>query len=76
MIQRYSLFLSLSQKQLSDHPHIVQFVAAAGCPPTMTSHGSAEFLIQTELCSGECVCGGKGGGLCVVVCVCGDCVQW
>jgi len=39
-------------KQLSDHPHIVQYYASAGCPPSQTSHGNAEFLIQTELCNG------------------------
>jgi hypothetical protein len=44
------------QKQLGDHPHIIKYMASAGIPPSDTSHGNAEFLIQTELCDGECMC--------------------
>jgi cyclin G-associated kinase len=39
-------------KQLRGHPHIIQLVGAAGSPPSHTSHGNAEFVILTELCSG------------------------
>ena len=49
----FLLSLLPPQKQLGNHPHIVNYVASAGCPPSQTSHGSAEFLIQTELCNGE-----------------------
>ena len=30
-------------------------MAAVGVPPSKTGHGSAEFLIQTELCTGVCI---------------------
>ena len=43
------------QKQLGNHPHIIHYVASAGIPPSETSHGNAEFLIQTELCTGTSI---------------------
>eukprot|EP00731_Ephydatia_muelleri_P018322 Em0011g362a len=39
-------------KQLDGHPNIIHFVAAVSVPSSKTSHGNAEFLIQTELCTG------------------------
>ena len=41
------------QRQLRGHPHIIQLVAAAGSPPSHTSHGNAEFVILTDLCTGQ-----------------------
>uniref|UniRef100_A0A7E4V094 Cyclin-G-associated kinase n=1 Tax=Panagrellus redivivus TaxID=6233 RepID=A0A7E4V094_PANRE len=40
------------QKEMSGHPNIVKFVAAASRSPEQTNHGRAEFLLLTELCSG------------------------
>ena len=40
------------KKQLDGHPNIIHFVAAVSVPPSKTPHGNAEFLIQTELCTG------------------------
>lgn len=45
------VFLNYSpQKQLKGHPHIIEFIAAAGVPP---SQGGAEFMILTELVTGS-----------------------
>jgi len=56
LVTPLALTTLLLQKILSGHNNIVQFVAAAGVPSSKTSHGSAEFLIQTELCTGrDCV---------------------
>ena len=51
----YAFFITSSvclQRQLRGHQHIIQLVAAAGNPPSQTSHGNAEFIILTELCPG------------------------
>lgn len=42
-------------KQLSDHPNIIQFVAAAFIDKNQSSNGMAEFLLLTELCTGSLV---------------------
>ena len=41
------------QKKLSGHPNIVQFITAASIGKDQSDHGQAEFLLLTELCSGE-----------------------
>jgi len=39
-------------QELSGHPSIVSYIAASHLGPKQTSHGRAEFLLLTELCSG------------------------
>ena len=41
------------KKRLRGHPNIVQFYSAASLNEKETDHGMSEFLILTELCSGE-----------------------
>jgi len=53
LIIRYSLTFRRAQKKLSGHPNIVQFIAAASIGKEQSDHGQAEFLILTELCTGE-----------------------
>ena len=40
------------QKEMSGHPAIVKYISAATRTPEQTSHGRAEYLLLTELCSG------------------------
>ncbi|KAE9555549.1 hypothetical protein FO519_001220 [Halicephalobus sp. NKZ332] len=40
------------QKEMSGHPAIVKYISAATKNPEQTSHGRAEYLLLTELCSG------------------------
>ncbi|XP_064605296.1 cyclin-G-associated kinase-like [Liolophura sinensis] len=42
-------------KKLSGHSNIIQFLAAASIGKDESGHGQAEYLILTELCSGELV---------------------
>ncbi|XP_029653183.2 cyclin-G-associated kinase isoform X2 [Octopus sinensis] len=46
---KHSLF---SQKKLSGHPNVVQFISAAAIGKEESDHGQAEYLICTELCTG------------------------
>ncbi len=40
-------------RQLTGHPAIIRFVQAASLSPQESGHGRAEFLLLTELCSGN-----------------------
>lgn len=40
-------------RQLTGHPHIIRYVQAAQLSPQESGHGRAEFLLLTELCSGQ-----------------------
>ena len=44
---------STLQKKLSGHPNIIQFISAASIGKEESDHGQSEFLILTELCTGE-----------------------
>lgn len=39
-------------KKLSGHPNIIQYLSASFTDKNQTSHGQAEFLLVTELCTG------------------------
>ena len=41
------------QKKLKGHHNIIKFIAAASSGNEQMSHGMTEFLILTELCSGN-----------------------
>ncbi|KAF4523743.1 hypothetical protein B566_EDAN013861 [Ephemera danica] len=43
--------LTIAQRKLSGHPHIIQFLAAAQIDKSKTSHGMTEYLLVTELCT-------------------------
>lgn len=45
--------LNSLQKRLRGHPNVVQFYSAASLSEKETEHGMSEYLILTELCSGE-----------------------
>ena len=45
--------LNSLQKRLRGHPNIVQFYSAASLSEKETEHGMSEYVILTELCSGE-----------------------
>lgn len=40
-------------KQLSGHPYIVEFIAAAAIDKTQSKEDRNEFLLLNELCTGE-----------------------
>lgn len=42
-------------KQLSGHPHIVDFIAAAAIDKTQSKENRNEFLLLSELCTGKFV---------------------
>ncbi|KAL5021014.1 hypothetical protein ScPMuIL_000169 [Solemya velum] len=42
-------------KKLSGHPNVIQFIAAASIGQEDSGHGQSEYLLLTELCTGQLI---------------------